>query len=411
MKKAQKITALFLSAIVVITATLSINLTAFAKISNLDKILNLVPSTYSFDGKESEYNNVENSFKAYLTEKCQEKNINCSNVHIGLSIDFYDLHKATVYLSDDNESKEKDISVTYSNSNQYNDSDQQYINGLTFKIKHYFEVDFDYMVTGKSSDNKMKNYYLSQINADGFSVSFDSRAGGTEGTLNMSTFDGGTVMYIFKNDIFYRYVKLGDTYDVPVINIPSNVSDAGIEAYVKSLYEKVYGEDDYSYNEFKGLEKGAVYDKQHSVVSIKGNLPDDKDVYTLYSVGKPKDDERPSWSATSYIILRRSQSNNTVKPATANTAKISLTLKKVSVKRSAKKLVLQSTLKINGKVAKGKKVSFKFNGKKYTAKTNKKGIAKVTVKKSVLKKLKKGKKIKYQVTYGKTTIKRTAKVK
>ena len=90
---------------------------------------------------------------------------------------------------------------------------------------------------------------------------------------------------------------------------------------------------------------------------------------------------------------------------------IKLTLKKVKIKRSAKKLVLSATLKINKKAVKGKKLTFKFNGKKYTAKTNKKGIAKVTIKKKVLKKLKVGKKVKYQVSYGKVTVKRTAKVK
>lgn len=88
-----------------------------------------------------------------------------------------------------------------------------------------------------------------------------------------------------------------------------------------------------------------------------------------------------------------------------------LALKKVNVKRSAKKLVLKATLKEGKKALKGKKVVFKFKGKKYTAKTNKKGIAKVTIKKKVLQKLKKGKNVKYQVTYLKCTVKRTAKVK
>ena len=91
--------------------------------------------------------------------------------------------------------------------------------------------------------------------------------------------------------------------------------------------------------------------------------------------------------------------------------KIKLTLKKVKVKKSAKKLVLKATLKINGKEVKGKKLTFKFNGKTLKAKTNKKGVAKVTVKKKVLKKLKVGKKVKYQVSYQKTTRKLTAKVK
>ena len=93
------------------------------------------------------------------------------------------------------------------------------------------------------------------------------------------------------------------------------------------------------------------------------------------------------------------------------TVKQVLKLTKVNVKKSAKKLVLKTTLKNGKKALKSKKVTFKFNGKKYKAKTNKKGIAKVTVKKSVLNKLKVGKKVTYQVTYLKDTVKRTVKVK
>ena len=92
-------------------------------------------------------------------------------------------------------------------------------------------------------------------------------------------------------------------------------------------------------------------------------------------------------------------------------SKVKVTLKKVTVKKSAKKLVLQATVKKDGKAVKGKKVTFRFNRKKYTAKTNKKGIAKVTIKRTVLKKLKAGKKIKITATYNKVTAKRTVKVK
>ena len=89
---------------------------------------------------------------------------------------------------------------------------------------------------------------------------------------------------------------------------------------------------------------------------------------------------------------------------------IKLALKKVKVKKSARKLVLQSTLKINGKAVKGKLIKFKFNKKTYSAKTNYKGIAKVTIKKAVLKKLKAGRKLTYQASYGKTVKKITVKV-
>ena len=125
-------------------------------------------------------------------------------------------------------------------------------------------------------------------------------------------------------------------------------------------------------------------------------------------------------AGTHYITVKFNDGNSyysktyqvNVKPV-APPAKtvIKLTLKKVIVKKSAKKLVLTATLKINKKAAKGKKITFKFNGKKYTAKTNKKGVAKVTIKKKILKKLKVGKKVKIQAKFGKTTKKLTVKVK
>ena len=60
----------------------------------------------------------------------------------------------------------------------------------------------------------------------------------------------------------------------------------------------------------------------------------------------------------------------------------------------------------------GKKITIKFKGKKFKAKTNKKGIAKITIKKkSVLKKLKKGKTYKFTAKYIKDKVKGKVKIK
>ncbi len=88
-----------------------------------------------------------------------------------------------------------------------------------------------------------------------------------------------------------------------------------------------------------------------------------------------------------------------------------LTLKAVNVKKSANKLVLKATLKTGKTPLKSNKITFKFNGKKYTAKTDKRGVAKLIIKKSVLKKLKAGKTVTYQASYGNVLVKKTATVK
>ena len=65
---------------------------------------------------------------------------------------------------------------------------------------------------------------------------------------------------------------------------------------------------------------------------------------------------------------------------TINPLATSLTLKKYTYKKSSKSKKLKATLKSGTKVLKNKKVSFKVNGKTYSAKTNSKGIATVKIK-------------------------------
>ncbi len=89
---------------------------------------------------------------------------------------------------------------------------------------------------------------------------------------------------------------------------------------------------------------------------------------------------------------------------------ISLVLEKTNVKKSASKLKLTATLKIKGKAAKYKEVTFKFNKKTFKAKTNKKGIATVSIAKKHYKNLRVGKKVSYQVSYEKVVVNRLAKV-
>lgn len=206
--------------------------------------------------------------------------------------------------------------------------------------------------------------------------------------LSLAHLNGGAYyisFYEIKNDINYwqrvivkntkltakdtsMYYKSGSSFKVKVTDYKGKV--------VKSKYVKFYINGKY-------VKKVKTNKNGYAILKI-GKVPGKYDITAEY--GKIK-------------ITRKL------------TVKHVVTLKTVTVKKSAKKLVLKATLKQGKKALKYKRVTFKFNGKTYKAKTNKYGVAKVTVKKSVLKKLKVGKKVTYQATYVKDTVKKSAKVR
>ena len=95
----------------------------------------------------------------------------------------------------------------------------------------------------------------------------------------------------------------------------------------------------------------------------------------------------------------------------AQWGEISLKLADRSTVTRGKELTLKATLKVDGKPVKGKKVTFKFKGKTYTGKTNKSGVAKVTVSARVTKKLQAGKSVTVKASFGGVTVNQTIKVK
>lgn len=136
----------------------------------------------------------------------------------------------------------------------------------------------------------------------------------------------------------------------------------------------------------------------------KASLSSGKIKHTFYGlkVGTHKIEvfyqkSKKSYSKTHYVV---------VKPHS-----IKLSLQDVKVKKSAKSLKIKVKLKVDGKKAKYKNIKLKFNKIAFKAKTNKKGVAKFTITKKVLKKLKVGKEVTYKAAYGGKSIKKIVKVK
>ena len=201
------------------------------------------------------------------------------------------------------------------------------------------------------------------------------------------------------NKIFVTTPDGKYTYDIPEkdINIPTFPSSPGSSVSIKLPSDATgtitlnIGGKNYNFNVVGG------------VANVK--IPDLANGVYKYSITYSGNSKYSPFTKTGSVTIKKQTTPS------KSVAKTTLTLKKVTLKRSAKKLVIRATLKVNSKAVKGKIIKFKFNKKTYKAKTNAKGVAKITVKKAVLKKLKKGKKVTYTATYGKVTKKVTVKVK
>ena len=99
-----------------------------------------------------------------------------------------------------------------------------------------------------------------------------------------------------------------------------------------------------------------------------------------------------------------------VKVNSKGVGKLKLSKKVAKKLKSGKKYQLKVTF-IGPKLYKNVKLVVKFNGKKYKVKTNNMGVAKFKVTKNMVKKYKKGKKVKYTVSYKNDKITKYIKIK
>ena len=142
----------------------------------------------------------------------------------------------------------------------------------------------------------------------------------------------------------------------------------------------------------KPVGKGVVVKMKVNGVTYK--VKTDKNGYAKLTINlKPK-----KYTITAEYKGYKVSNKITVKPL--------LSAKNISKKKSKTTKFSAKLVNSKGKIQKGKKVTFKIHGKKYTAKTNKKGIATVTIKTT----LKVGKHKIYS-SYGKSKITNTITIK
>lgn len=194
------------------------------------------------------------------------------------------------------------------------------------------------------------------------------------------------------------------TFTIGLNNIGTNITKNG----VAELTYKIPSDWKCTYYDLKASVSGENYITKSITKTLELRKSND------YESNKETNSDDNNLPTPQEESNSKKETTNNKQESNANKVTITPTTSK-TVSKKAKKLVLQSRLKIGKKLANSKKVTFIIGGKKYTANTNKKGIVKVTIKKSALKKILKkakvGQKIKYTIKCGKTIVTKYIKVK
>ena len=289
------------------------------------------------------------------------------------------------------------------------------------------------VIKDTGNNNKFNDIYSNDIDA----TASDAVAGDTPVVINVKTdkrdgevyvtVDGkeyvgkvnpdGTATIIipdfkegkYAERVYYRNNDSGEkyhSYDEVNFTVAPNLADI--------IHDNAYV--DYSSNyayrvRFIGVDGKAV--GAGVIVTVNGKTyKTDSNGYITIMIGK-------SYASGKYKITLSYKGVTSSKTIT-----VKKILKVKTVKKSNKKIVLRATLKlskankfVNKKAyskksaLKNKKITVKFKGKTYKIKTNKKGIAKFTISKKMLNKLKSGKKYKVVFKYGKDIVNRYVKIK
>lgn len=143
------------------------------------------------------------------------------------------------------------LSVFILNVNTANaaEVDETYVKNLKLTSPKYYEVDLDYVPYNTEDENTWNDvyakfykmigdYYTKQINNKAITVKASSMVGGTDGGLNLWTWERGTELSIYLNGNLCDTREIGQEFTVPVINVPSSVKDSELNNYLKEIITK-----------------------------------------------------------------------------------------------------------------------------------------------------------------------------
>ena len=301
--------------------------------TEIEAILNEIPSSMTVAVKEIEYDKANDIILTSVADKLREAGITDIKVssdgsldgsYSGITIlggiydylDFDSFYKADIVLYRNNQQiAQKEISITYSNSASRNTTDEQYIKNIKLESPKYYEVALSNIhKDGFDVLSMARNYYQNKVNDNSITILTTAGAGGS---TELSNATHGTTILIFKDGILYDLRHVGGEFTVPIITVPSNVSNV----------------EDYAINQLNTYLKNNGFDYVITKLDKGGDeYCDGPDIYIAY--GSYSDNS----GGTDYVIIRQEQAEIVTDTDTTTNIKLDAT---TDVVPSGTKLIVE----------------------------------------------------------------------
>ena len=254
---------------------------------------------------------------------------------------------------------------------------------ITMQIPNISQDDDLMVYATLTSDEKINDYIILEINGQYYKIIITNGVG----SRNLGEFKTGRYTFnaIYPGTQLLTYANTTGTFNVATNNYKITGNTNIVQYYGATKYYKI-----------------RLTNNNQPVKGEIINVKIDKNTVQVKTDSQGYATLKLTLKAGKYTIT---STYKNIKVSNKITVKPTLITKNKKIKKGKTLTYTAKLLNKNGKKLKNKKITFKINGKKYKAKTNKKGIAKIKVKN-----LKKGK-YKIKITYGKQKNTNTITVK
>lgn len=219
-------------------AVMLIGATQVNAVEVTDEVWNSIPNEINVNLKETEHKKANDIVKSQIIEILKGKGITATTEDINVYINNNNIREAEIHIGN----KNKKISVVYSNTAEYNKSEQQKVDNIVkginknvtatkeFKKGEYIEI-----------YNKTVEKALEPLTKAGYTTTY---IGGTGGSGGIFILTGESRFEIYKNEVYYGYIDIEGKVQDKII-IPTTIENTEtaminyatpiIEEYIESL--------------------------------------------------------------------------------------------------------------------------------------------------------------------------------